>query len=504
MGSINNPWNVPSIQDFLFFCCPECDSKVKNSQDFINHALLLHEEAKDSFSMQNEIKNTKTKIDDNQVENKPVKISIMKRKLEEDPEFTLDSKVQKLESNEDQDEFTGQVFDDDDEIALEEPEGIFICDNCDNCDKMFKTRIELDNHLKEVHSEEWKCDTCDSSFPSEYQLKYHVKVTHKLRTRNVCHTCGTLYPNYENFRSHVENMHKVNEKYNCDKCDTVVSKHYKIWMKHTKHCNGINDNVSKLKQKYSKKKQFLRNEQLFKCDSCDSSFVTENELTFHVKLNHKGRVRNVCYNCETLFEDSGTFSAHVEAKHKVDERYTCDKCDTFKSKTYKVWLKHTKYCIEKTEEKTQETNDTKLEIKCDTSLTLELDTNSHTKCDTTDNKAQESKFDMIEDHVEDKVSQVKEDDTKCDTKQNEAEESKCDQNIEFDNSNKDNEMKCDTKSNSDVTMKSNNDQLLKCYKCDIMFMKVSELNYHNKINHKARVKNVCFNCEMMFEDNESF
>ena len=78
------------------------------------------------------------------------------------------------------------------------------------------------------------------------------------------------------------------------------------------------------------------------------------------------------------------------------------------------------YCIEKTEEWTPET---KLEIKCDTSLTLELDTNSHTKCDTTDNKTQESKFDLIEDHVEDKVSQqVKEDDTKCDTKQNEAEE----------------------------------------------------------------------------------
>ena len=70
--------------------------------------------------------------------------------------------------------------------------------------------------------------------------------------------------------------------------------------------------------------------------------------------------------------------------------------------------------------------------------------------------------------------------------------------------NKDKEMKCDTKSNSDVTIKPTNDQLLKCYKCDIMFKKVSELNYHNKINHKTRVKNDCFNCEMMFEDYENF
>ena len=90
MGSVSNPWNVPSIQDFLFFCCPECDSKVKNSQDFINHALLLHEDAKDSVSIRNEIRNIEIKINDNKRENdqikEPVKISILKRKLEEDPE----------------------------------------------------------------------------------------------------------------------------------------------------------------------------------------------------------------------------------------------------------------------------------------------------------------------------------------------------------------------------------------------------------------------------------
>ena len=43
-----NPWYVINLEDFLFYCCPECDSKSKDSQDFINHA-LLHEQAKETL-----------------------------------------------------------------------------------------------------------------------------------------------------------------------------------------------------------------------------------------------------------------------------------------------------------------------------------------------------------------------------------------------------------------------------------------------------------------------
>ena len=112
--------------------------------------------------MKNEIKTLGIKINENQVEKEqikePVKISIVKRKLEEDPEFALDSKVQKLESNKDhdsdQDEHIEQGInvdsDEEDETVLKEPEGIFVCDT-DNCEKIFESIIELDNHSKQIH-----------------------------------------------------------------------------------------------------------------------------------------------------------------------------------------------------------------------------------------------------------------------------------------------------------------------------------------------------------------
>ena len=42
-----NPWEVSSIYDFNFFCCPECDFKMKsdyraNIQNFVDHASIHH------------------------------------------------------------------------------------------------------------------------------------------------------------------------------------------------------------------------------------------------------------------------------------------------------------------------------------------------------------------------------------------------------------------------------------------------------------------------------
>ena len=34
-----NPWDVGKVEDFLYFCCPECDEKNQSKDLFIQHAL---------------------------------------------------------------------------------------------------------------------------------------------------------------------------------------------------------------------------------------------------------------------------------------------------------------------------------------------------------------------------------------------------------------------------------------------------------------------------------
>ena len=37
-----NPWDVHELEEFLFFCCPECDDRSPTKASFINHALIQH------------------------------------------------------------------------------------------------------------------------------------------------------------------------------------------------------------------------------------------------------------------------------------------------------------------------------------------------------------------------------------------------------------------------------------------------------------------------------
>ena len=41
-----NPWNVSSLQEFLYYNCPECESKYSNREQFVGHAVVAHENAR--------------------------------------------------------------------------------------------------------------------------------------------------------------------------------------------------------------------------------------------------------------------------------------------------------------------------------------------------------------------------------------------------------------------------------------------------------------------------
>jgi hypothetical protein len=37
-----NPWTVNSLDEFLYYCCPECNFKSQLLDDFNGHAIVVH------------------------------------------------------------------------------------------------------------------------------------------------------------------------------------------------------------------------------------------------------------------------------------------------------------------------------------------------------------------------------------------------------------------------------------------------------------------------------
>ena len=43
----NNPWSVRKWEEFLYFCCPECDVKNHSRDHFLKHAFDQHPKSKE-------------------------------------------------------------------------------------------------------------------------------------------------------------------------------------------------------------------------------------------------------------------------------------------------------------------------------------------------------------------------------------------------------------------------------------------------------------------------
>ena len=179
MGSTSNPWYVPRIEDFQFFCCPECDIKVKDSQDFINHALALHEQAKDSPFIKLDVKVEDTKEDEvillpnlrkRKADEPAVTISIVKRRHEDFDDNNSDVEDAKDKTK----DVNGQIEDCGDTVSkLEKHE--------DN------RTSDADFVLEDIHDDDFSeessvflCMMCEEVSSSEKELVKHMTQKHQI------------------------------------------------------------------------------------------------------------------------------------------------------------------------------------------------------------------------------------------------------------------------------------------------------------------------------------
>ena len=46
-ANLKNPWSFDNIDEYLFYCCPQCDHRYKSKPSFVLHAFESHPESKE-------------------------------------------------------------------------------------------------------------------------------------------------------------------------------------------------------------------------------------------------------------------------------------------------------------------------------------------------------------------------------------------------------------------------------------------------------------------------
>ena len=365
MGSTSNPWYVPSIEEFQFFCCPECDAKVKDSQVFINHALTLHEQAKDSPLIKSEIK-----VEDIEEEkvillprlrkrkaDSPVTISILKRRHVseeiEDHDDTVSKQVKEDDNNSDAEDVKDQMNDVnedyDDTVSKHHKEeddsnsdADFVLedideDSNDDSSEEFLEKLHLSpSKESELKTSSTNGDDCDKI--KRKKNKAYRKVEPKDSHESViCAICGK---NVKHLKNHLELMHPKNgEEVTCDQCGkqflNMSRLQYHIRTRHTEAsttcdiCGHVLSSLDALKlhrlNKHHIRQIFPPEVYVKKCDKCDTEFKSSEEMDNHSQECHKSDKQYNCKDCDKVWVSHLALELHYVEEHKK-VIFCCDIC----------------------------------------------------------------------------------------------------------------------------------------------------------------------------------
>ena len=335
-----NPWKVAAIEDFQFFCCPECDCRNHSKDDFLAHAFETHPDAKEALKdilgicTAIEVKAEKADDDISDIEQRP-----------------------DLEGNNEPEELFEAIPEDDSFFSSENPE---IKDTKDPFLSNFVASIETKSAVSEAKSfpsesstqspgsSAFTCKNCKITFCSLTKLVDHKLSVHRsggekssdvkklLKKHMLARHKSALYD------MEIDNSERISSMdFCCKECHTTYNSRSKLNM-HLQKVHGSDIYTCKVcKAKFSSeadlKTHSLERHKLviggpdgdiFQCPTCNVQFKKSLQLNKHENYYHKKAESYNCEFCGKIFTAKASLSYHIKNFHEKgpSEEYTCEFC----------------------------------------------------------------------------------------------------------------------------------------------------------------------------------
>ena len=299
---LHNPWNVSNLEEFLYYCCPECDCKNKDKEDFVNHVVISHPRAKILIGpeIEIEIEESDESTTLTQCHNSDI--------LE--PELGHQQFTTSLVKIDVQDEFQSDFSDPDhdlnndiidplncdtniDETQVQQKEPNIETNQEEKSTKRSQRRKTIKTYT-EIELNEPPLKKCkNKNFPRKSELTQHINSVHG----NIQHTCDICEKNFSyqsNLKKHIKRVHE-HFRYNCEKCKRSYSDKFDL----KNHIIGFHEKV----------------QIVYDCDKCEKSFARKNALNRHIKSVHEN-IRYDCDKCEKNFSMKENLNKHIQRIHQ--------------------------------------------------------------------------------------------------------------------------------------------------------------------------------------------
>ena len=352
---MDNPWLVTKWEEFLYFCCPECDEKSQSKEDFVNHALSVHPMAKVCLETIEVVQTSSSSSKTKENKNHFVEENFNYTKTEYPcSSFEENITVKKEHADDVTDSLTPQVIIKTEEITNNDRNDN---ENIEYKDEMDTEIYDDDFDLSEQEEEEEpsnlknECKICKKTFKNKNCVKIHVRKVHEAQKLQ-CHLCQVTLRDAGGLRRHIKHVHdKVERKFGkCDLCDKVFrsSGYLKI------HMQAVHEKVRKWncelcakdfahKEGYLSHHRTIHEGKKMQCDLCGETFTQRVALKSHKIRKHEEEINALyegeggkfpCTMCEKIFNTSELLKDHLSVIHKKigvshktsQKSWTCDRC----------------------------------------------------------------------------------------------------------------------------------------------------------------------------------
>ena len=294
-----NPWNIHSIYDLLYFNCPSCAYKNPVKQEFVDHAYQLHPESEQylrnisdgslsdveipPYYDHHEMKANIVKVEEESACN-ICNITFCNQTLLEEHENLLHLSERENQSN-NQTEYYDDVLGGDD-------------------------NQEYNDDIKTEQFENTKGDDT-SSKPKISKYDKYFEINHKTK-KGKCKICTHYTCVYENIKNHLKSQHQI-----------IIGKgRGKVGLKNMAIENG---------EEYDNENPPVK----YECETCDKSFQSEQEMNDHFLDVHK---KLMCPECHKCYRSKIALDEHINLKHNensdLEFKVQCEKCDKIIAKSW--------------------------------------------------------------------------------------------------------------------------------------------------------------------------
>ena len=358
MKRTDNPWSVQNLEEFLLYCCPECDDKYESKEPFVIHAFEKHPKAKDYIELRldgetvtamckslNEQTSPFEKVDDK--DDKNVDFMVINNDTE--------NLIEQNNFNDEDSDVQQTIIIHEDQKEDQEQQKIY---KCEICVETFLQKDQFTQHIRTVHkdfnSDKVKitsnetdeidsCEICNAN-----KMPYIVGEDIK---SHVCYICGQAFGWISNFNDHMKNVHLINNSNEIEKVDESLlnsrcdhcGKNFKSLLSHlrkiphhaspqqklyydlsvdnSKEKGGKKDALNNQKSFVKSNLQINQENANYICTSCNTTFSEESET-----INHVCDSKIKCEFCPKVFVNIHKMKKHVKNVHKC-KKYTCKYCN---------------------------------------------------------------------------------------------------------------------------------------------------------------------------------